>query len=159
MIDRTPSAPSSSVTRLPPHSEESEKSLLGALLLLWAPFLFLAHRFWFLTDDAFISFRYAQNLLDGHGLVFNPGELVEGYSNLLWVLLVSFGMKLGLPALLWAGLPPVQALATNKLQGTFGTMTASLQFIRRREIDLAVLRRVIRAGLDTLGRTWTVEPT
>ena len=37
-------------------------------------------------DDAYISFRYAQNLLDGHGLVFNPGDPVEGYSNLLWVL-------------------------------------------------------------------------
>ena len=41
---------------------------------------------WFLTDDAFISFRYVRNLLEGHGLVFNPGEYVEGYSNFLWVL-------------------------------------------------------------------------
>ena len=41
---------------------------------------------WFLCDDAFISFRYARNLLEGHGLVFNPGERVEGYTNLLWVL-------------------------------------------------------------------------
>ena len=41
---------------------------------------------WFLTDDAFISFRYVRNLLEGHGLVFNPGEYVEGYTNFLWVL-------------------------------------------------------------------------
>ena len=41
---------------------------------------------WWLTDDAFISFRYARNLLDGHGLVFNPGEHVEGYTNFLWTL-------------------------------------------------------------------------
>ena len=41
---------------------------------------------WFFTDDAFTSFRYARNLLEGHGLVFNPGEYVEGYSNFLWVL-------------------------------------------------------------------------
>src|SRR5690606_452754 len=34
-------------------------------------------------DDAFISFRYAQNLIDGHGLVFNAGERVEGYTNFL----------------------------------------------------------------------------
>ena len=40
---------------------------------------------WFITDDAFISFRYVRNLLDGHGLVFNPGEYVEGYTNFLWV--------------------------------------------------------------------------
>ena len=41
---------------------------------------------WSLCNDAFISFRYARNLLEGHGLVFNPGEYVEGYSNFLWVL-------------------------------------------------------------------------
>jgi len=46
-------------------------------------------------DDAYISFRYARNLLDGHGLVFNPGERVEGYSNLIWTLLVAAGMGFG----------------------------------------------------------------
>ena len=50
------------------------------------------------------------------------------------------GGLLALPALLWAGLPPVQALATNKLQGTFGTFTASWHFIRGGEIDLRRLR-------------------
>ncbi|WP_078118925.1 TSUP family transporter [Thiosocius teredinicola] len=50
------------------------------------------------------------------------------------------GGLLALPALLWAGLPPVQALATNKLQGTFGTMTASFHFLRRGEITLAKMR-------------------
>ena len=50
-------------------------------MLVW-----LAGLSWFLTDDAFISFRYVRNLLEGHGLVFNPGEYVEGYSNFLWVL-------------------------------------------------------------------------
>ena len=50
------------------------------------------------------------------------------------------GGLLALPALLWAGLPPVQALATNKLQGTFGTLTASYNFIRQGEIDLVRLR-------------------
>ena len=38
-------------------------------------------------DDAYISFRYADNLVNGHGLVFNPGERVEGITNLLWTLL------------------------------------------------------------------------
>ena len=41
---------------------------------------------YFLTDDAFISFRYARNLVEGRGLVFNAGERVEGYTNFLWVL-------------------------------------------------------------------------
>ena len=57
-------------------------SLLPWLLLL----AWLASVAWFLTDDAFISFRYTRNLIEGHGLVFNPGERVEGYTNFLWIL-------------------------------------------------------------------------
>jgi hypothetical protein len=48
------------------------------------------------SDDAFISFRYAQNLVEGKGLVYNAGERVEGYSNFLWTLLVALGMELNL---------------------------------------------------------------
>ena len=43
---------------------------------------------WF-TDDAFISFRYANNFLSGNGLVYNVGENVQGYTNFLWVLLLA----------------------------------------------------------------------
>ncbi len=41
----------------------------------------------FVQDDAFITYRYARNLARGEGLVFNPGEEVEGYTNFLWTLL------------------------------------------------------------------------
>lgn len=52
-------------------------------------FLLLAwwHRF-VVMDDPWITFQYAKNLLLGEGLVFNPGERLEGYSNLTWVLLM-----------------------------------------------------------------------
>ena len=43
-------------------------------------------------DDAFISFRYAKNLTDGLGLVYNAGEFVEGYTNFLWTIFLSVGM-------------------------------------------------------------------
>jgi hypothetical protein len=49
----------------------------------------------YVTDDAFISFRYAQNLADGIGPVWNPGERVEGYTNFALVLLLALGIKLG----------------------------------------------------------------
>lgn len=48
-----------------------------------------------IADDAFISLRYAENLLAGHGLCWNPGERVEGYSNLSWVLSSAVLMALG----------------------------------------------------------------
>lgn len=47
------------------------------------------HRYYWLFDDAMISMRYAWNLAHGMGLVWNPGEPVEGYSNLLATLLMS----------------------------------------------------------------------
>ena len=49
----------------------------------------------FILDDAFISFRYAYNLVQGKGLVFNEGERVEGYTNFLWTLAMSIPLFLG----------------------------------------------------------------
>ena len=51
-----------------------------------------------LTDEQLISMRYARNLAEGHGLVWNAGEApVEGYSNFLWTLWMAVGHKIGLP--------------------------------------------------------------
>jgi len=41
------------------------------------------------VDDALISMQYARNLAEGNGLVFNPGERVEGYTNFLWTLILA----------------------------------------------------------------------
>ncbi|MGH2582778.1 MAG: hypothetical protein ACRDFQ_07765 [Anaerolineales bacterium] len=40
-------------------------------------------------DDAFITFRYARNLLAGDGFVFNPGERVLGTTTPLFTILLS----------------------------------------------------------------------
>ncbi len=50
----------------------------------------------FYHDDAFITLRYADNFLHGHGLVWNPGERVEGYSNFGFLMLVVIAGKMGL---------------------------------------------------------------
>jgi hypothetical protein len=50
----------------------------------------------YLVDDAYIGLRYIDNLLQGHGVVFNPGERVEGVTNIGWLLLlVPFSAVLG----------------------------------------------------------------
>lgn len=49
-------------------------------------------------DDAYISFRYAKNFVDGNGLVFNldPNEApVEGYTNFSWTMWLAIGIALG----------------------------------------------------------------
>lgn len=68
--------------------------LFSALFLFYAIYSAYIHRW--VTDDAFISFRYARNLSRGLGFVFNQGEFVEGYTNFLWTILIYFGLKLNL---------------------------------------------------------------
>ena len=53
-------------------------------------------------DDAFISFRYAENWANGLGWVFNVDEYVEGFSNPLWTGL--FGLVFWIGAILYSGL-------------------------------------------------------
>jgi arabinofuranosyltransferase len=48
-------------------------------------------------EDAFITYRYAWNLVHGNGLVYNPGELVEGYSSFSWTLLLALVHAAGFP--------------------------------------------------------------
>jgi hypothetical protein len=63
---------------------------LGLLVLVVIGITSRVHYFrWCLHDDAFISFRYARNLARGAGLVMNPGERVEGYTNFLWTVLAT----------------------------------------------------------------------
>ena len=50
------------------------------------------------ADDSYISYRYARNLAQGHGLVFNPGEKVEGITSFLWTLMIAGGIHLGFDA-------------------------------------------------------------
>ncbi len=69
----------------------------AVLILPAALLVFQFFSFDVLQDDAFISFRYIRNFLDGFGLVFNLGERVEGYTNFFWIILLALLAKLGLP--------------------------------------------------------------
>ncbi len=87
--------------------DELSSDIKTAPLRRWMVFLLVvfgtiilvarAGRYWpFLSDDALISLRYAMRLLDGHGLTWTAGNPVEGYSNLLWILMVSLLGFLGI---------------------------------------------------------------
>ena len=62
-----------------------------ALVFIYrASFVVDGERYFTLFDDAMISMRYAKNLANGYGLVWNPGgERVEGYTNPLWVFFMA----------------------------------------------------------------------
>ncbi len=92
-----------------------------------------------MADDAMISARYARNLAQGHGLRYNlaPADSspVEGYSNFLWVLVISGGSYLQiLPRLVTAYTGGFFALAcclalfffVRRITGSLWKGTASL---------------------------------
>ncbi len=103
------------------------------------PFLlYLAHaalyRHW-LIDDAGISFAYARNLAQGHGLVPQPGVApIEGYSNPLWVFLLALCFRLhlfhlyltpkllALPFVLWTYLSVHRFLGSRSPRGEWATL-------------------------------------
>ncbi len=64
---------------------------IGLLVLGIITHFLLSLYFDFTQDDAFITFRYAANFLNGDGLVYNIGERVEGFTNFLWLIFMILG--------------------------------------------------------------------
>ena len=65
------------------------------------------------------------------------------------------GGLITLPMLLWAGLPPINALATNKVQSTLGTLSLAWNFFRTghlnlREVSWSIGLAMIGAIVGTL---------
>ena len=83
-------SPASSFSRNLSRKDVATLTALAALFLV-----LVAVTNFGLYDDAFITFRYAENLFDGCGIRFNcDGERVEGYSNFLWMILLSLSLHL-----------------------------------------------------------------
>lgn len=87
-------------------SRSARLSLVVALVLLTvvcglvarqASIVLDGQRYYYLDDDQMISMRYARNLAEGQGLVWNPGERVEGYTNFGWVMVMAAVHAAGAP--------------------------------------------------------------
>jgi hypothetical protein len=109
----------------------------------------------FTQDDAFITFRYAENFLNGHGLVYNIGERVEGFTNFLWTIMMILGGRLG-----------IDYVDFSQILGTaFGLGTIIMLFLigylaenrlpRKRRLFLAGLSCLILGGTYSFAY-WTV---
>src|SRR5690242_9325867 len=94
-------------------------------------------------DDAYITFRYARNLADGLGLVYNPGEWVLGTTAPLWALILGAGYRLGLTDLPW--------LATA-ISALCDAATAAILAHLARRIGWAPL------GACLVGLAWALNP-
>ncbi|RME43871.1 MAG: hypothetical protein D6795_18750, partial [Deltaproteobacteria bacterium] len=78
-------------------------------------------------DDALISLRYSRMLAEGHGLVWNPGERVEGYSNFSWVILMALIRRMGGDIVAWAKIVGMLA--------NLGTLLLLLSITARKAYD------------------------
>lgn len=80
--------------------QESFFALLLALYCLIELLISLDLSWGFTTDDAYISWFYARQLVQGKGLLWHVGSPpVEGYSNFLWMMISALIIKLNLPLL------------------------------------------------------------
>ena len=68
------------------------------------------------------------------------------------------GGLITLPALLWAGLPPLQALGTNKVQSAVGTLSSTWNFFRSGHLKLGEMSgALLLTGLGSVAGTLLVQ--
>ncbi len=122
------------------------------ILALWDAF-----RLRWLSDDAFISFRYAKHFAEGKGLVYNSGEYVEGYTNLLWTVVLALTYKVGIT--------PEVAAHFLSLLCYAGCLYCLTLFTPRKQIPVAMLlaagmyhmRIFATSGLETMSFIFLVS--
>ena len=117
-----------------------------------------AYAYRWVADDAMIDFRIVENLLHGHGPVYNVGERVEVYSNPLWVVLLAlvrpvlfflpFGtisVFLGLTLSATAVILTWRAMASTPTSRTEGRLPAGLMLF----CCLPATWEFVTSGLET----------
>jgi arabinofuranosyltransferase len=114
--------------------------------------------FQFRTDDAYIAFRYVSNSRFGWGYTWNPPPFraVEGYTSLLWVLLLDGVWR-------FLGVEPPEAADALLLGSSFATLVLTTYMALRFDLGPRLRRwRVLWLALVLLGvltnrtfLTWT----
>ena len=100
----------------------------------------------FTVDDAFITFRYAQNLAEGRGFVYNPGEQVLGITNPLYGLIIAFGIILGMDPIVFSKIIGLVCYVIISLIGW--------NFLKSRHSNLSAYAFAILLAVDHYTSTW-----
>jgi len=132
-----------------PSVRASESAATLCLLLLGVAFVFSAWPLRWYNDDTFITLRYAMNLAEGHGVVWNTvdPEPVEGCTSPAWMVLNAGALRAALDPLL---VSHVVGVAAGML-GLLLTFRAA-----RRGMNLPVWLALGAAAFLAVGRQWTI---
>ncbi|MBN1578034.1 MAG: glycosyltransferase family 39 protein [Chitinispirillaceae bacterium] len=103
-----------------------KNAVMLSMMAIGAVYVVLAINYLpFTVDDSFITYRHADNLARGRGLVYNEGERVEGTSNFLFAVMLAVVRKSG-----------GDLLAGAKVLGVlFGALTLFFTFALSRSIN------------------------
>jgi arabinofuranosyltransferase len=126
-----------------------DPTALCLLALAAAALLYGVVRTWPRTvDDAYITFRYARNLAEGMGPIFNAGERVEGCSSPSWMLLLAAAIR--------AGLDPVLAAKVLGVAASLALLIAVFAALRGADVTPrgAALSTLVLGSSMTL-QIWT----
>jgi arabinofuranosyltransferase len=122
--------------------------LLVVILLTAGMGLYTGWRvFWFLTDDAYIAFRYISNSRLGFGYVWNapPFKPVEGYTSFLWIVLLDVIWRV-------TGIAPPDSSNVVALIFAGGTVLLTAAMVMRVRLTMALARyRFVLLALVLLG--------
>jgi arabinofuranosyltransferase len=109
----------------------------SALFIYRTSFVIDGERYFSLFDDAMVSMRYARNLAEGFGIVWNAGERVEGYTNPLWMFYMALVHLLPIPT----------AKTSLIVQGTAAIVLAvNLLYVRRIALAISGDRAAVAWG-------------
>lgn len=123
-----------------PSRDASARLLLGAVLLAFA--VVIVRNAW-VSDDAMITLRTVQRLLDGEGLTWNPGERVQAFTHPLWMFALALpcaitGEELLAPMALGAACSLAALWAVARLVGrgeTIALVALAPAFLSRAFLD------------------------
>ncbi len=129
---------------------------LAVVALASTPLLANLARVWGRTyEDSWICFRYARNVAEGHGLVSYPGGPPdEGYSDLLWVLLLVPGYWLGLSPVVVAHCIGIVAHLSSIL--AIAALTNGRWLSRGQGLD-SLVWVVLGLGASTASSVWVTS--